>query len=175
MQYLKFSSLSLKQWGFFLLVSLVIASCAPPSPKVPDGGLKQALFEDTGFGLGSNGSNLTSKEQGECAVESRYGSSPSAPVSLLVCVSRDAASGERVKYRINYAKPSAGHRIWKIAASYPDKNVADFNMDKLEAQFGTPRRVSDPLALTWQKDTTFLELREDQYGVHFQLWDRSLR
>lgn len=162
--------------GLFLFLAFVLASCGAPPPTVPEKGLTQALFEDTGYGLGNEALKSAEPGQGACAVESRYGNSASGPVSQLVCVSRKGSGGDRIKYRVNYTMPSAGHRIWKITATYPDKKVTDLNLvDRLEAQYGMPRKVTDPLGLTWQKGTTYLELREDQYGVHLQLWDRALR
>ncbi len=175
LQIFQLSPLSLKSWGLFVFIAAILTSCAAP-PPTPNGGLNLALLEDTGYGLGSKGSNSAQTGQGSCAVESRYGYSTNGAVSQLVCVSREGQDGDRVKYRISYTKPSAGHRIWKIAATYPDKKVGDLNLvEKLEAKYGTPRKVSNPLALTWQKESAYLELREDQYGVHLQLWDRGLR
>ena len=155
--------------------ALLVTSCSAPPPPPSGKELYKALLEDTGYQLGDDvpGGNSGS---GECAVESRYGNTASGPVALLICTRKLPDSSGRVKYRVNYTAPEAGHRIWKIAATFPEKSMQDIDIIKgYEEKYGTPRKVTNPLALTWQLEDAYLELSEDQYGVHLQLWDRSLR
>ncbi|MCF8466230.1 MAG: hypothetical protein K9G33_02410 [Sneathiella sp.] len=159
-----------------LAAALLGTSCsAPPPPKTSGTQLYKALFKDTGYQLGDDVPAGNSRS-GECAAESRYGNTETGPVALLVCTGKSGDGSGRVKYRVNYTPPEAGHRIWKIAATFPDKSLQDIDFIKsFEEKYGTPRKVVNPFALTWQWEDAYLELSEDQYGVHLQLWDRSLR
>jgi len=151
---------------------LFVAACASPPPETGST-FYRALYKKTGYFLGEDTSSVGS---GSCAVESRYGSKKSGPVSEMVCVNRQAGVEGRVKYRVNYTAPDAGHRIWKIAATFPEKKAKDLAfITDLEEKFGTPRKTESPLSLSWQVESAYLEVREDRYGVHLQLWDRSLR
>ncbi|WP_373087856.1 hypothetical protein [Sneathiella sp.] len=160
-----------------VLVAFALASCTAPSPPPPSGvPLHQALYKSTGYQLGDTTGGEGGGGLGNCAAESRYGKSVNAPVLLLICVYQPANAADRVTYRVNYTSPTAGHRVWKISATYPDKRLQDLGfVDDFEGKYGPPHKLTAPLTLTWQLEQAYLELREDRYGAHMQLWDRSLR
>ncbi|MBL4806158.1 MAG: hypothetical protein JKY31_02595 [Rhodobacteraceae bacterium] len=157
----------------FVACIILVSCAAPPPPPKTGAPLHRALLDDTGYFLGETTASVGT---GSCAVESRYGNKRAGPVSEMVCVNRRGGNSGRVKYRVNFTAPDAGHQIWKITATFPDKKANDLGIIVgLEEKFGLPRKVENPLVLTWQAKDAYLEVREDQYGAHIQLWDRSLR
>ena len=149
---------------------LLVTSCTAPPPS---GSLYEALFNETGYRLGGDASSGVANA--ECAAESRYDGA-NGPVQLLVCVAPLENKAGRIRYRISYTPPEAGHLIWKIDASIPDKTLQNLGILRaLEQKYGSAQIQADGQTLKWQADAAYLEIREDRYGVQFLLWDRSLR
>ncbi|MEH6525483.1 MAG: hypothetical protein V7723_05380 [Sneathiella sp.] len=161
---------------FFFGLSLLLLSCAGPSPQTETSGvLHQALFDNTGYKLGNEAVVDEKSGTTSCAVGGRYGDPKTGAISRYVCVARGKVS-QRVTYRVNFTAPDAGHRIWKIDATFPDKKVAELTIiERFEEKYGKPHKVENPLTLSWQLETASLSVREDKFGVHVQLWDRGLR
>lgn len=160
--------------GFAVVMAamLLITSCVIPPPPIPS--LHEALLQDTGFQLGDKDIK-GGIEHAECAAESRY-DGPTGPVLVLVCVASHGSNGDRIRYRVSYTPPEAGHRVWKIDASLPGATYQQLGIPKaLNEKYGPGRKVKTTGTWRWNLDAAHLELREDQYGVHFMLWDRSLR
>ncbi len=151
---------------------LLITSCVMPPPPAPP--LHEALLQDTGYQLGEETTN-SGIEQAECAAESRY-DGPAGPILVLICVAPHGEEDGRIRYRVSYTPPEAGHRIWKIDASLPGATYQQLDILKtLNDKYGPGRRIKATKTWHWNLEAAHLELREDQYGVHFMLWDRSLR
>jgi hypothetical protein len=147
-------------------------SCVMPPPQPPS--LHEALLPDTGYQLGGK-ETRSGIERAECAAESRYDGT-SGPVLVQVCVAPHVGSADRIRYRVSFTPPEAGHRIWKIDASVPGATYQQLGvLNKLRKKFGPGRKVKATDTWRWTLEAAHLELREDQYGVHFMLWDRSLR
>ncbi|MEH6545983.1 MAG: hypothetical protein V7701_06130 [Sneathiella sp.] len=161
---------------FFFGLSLLLLSCAAPSPQTElSGVLHRALLDNTGYKLGNDTVVDEKSETTSCAVEGRYGDPKTGAISRYVCVAR-AKDLQRVTYRVNFTAPDAGHRIWKIDATFPDKKVVELMIiEGFEEKYGKPHKVENPLTLSWQLETASLSVREDKFGVHVQLWDRGLR
>jgi hypothetical protein len=160
---------------FFGSPLLLLSCAAPPSPTEKSGILHQALLDNTGYQLGNENIIGGKPDSTSCAVESRYGDAKSGAISRYVCVVRGNTS-QRVTYRANFTAPEAGHRIWKIDATFPDKKIADLAIiEEFGNKYGPPHKVENPLILSWQLETASLSVREDKFGVHVQLWDRGLR
>lgn len=159
-------------FGLFLL----LLSCTSPPPQTEKSGiLHQALLDNTGYKLGNEDIIGEKADTTSCAVESRYGDLKTGAISRYVCVVRGNTS-QRVTYRVNFTAPDAGHRIWKIDATFPDKTVAELAIiEGFGKKYGMPHKVENPLTLSWQLETASLSVREDKFGVHVQLWDRGLR
>lgn len=155
---------------------LLILSCTAPTPQIEKSGvLHQALLDNTGYELGAENVLEANSDTTSCAVESRYENSKSGAISRYVCVIREKTS-HRVTYRVNFTTPDAGHRIWKIDATFPEKEVSDLTIiEDFERKYGAPHKVESPLTFSWQLETASLSVREDKFGVHIQLWDRGLR
>ncbi|MDF2368681.1 hypothetical protein [Sneathiella sp.] len=153
-------------------VMLLITSCVMPPP--PASSLHEALLQDTGYQLGKETTN-GGVERAECAAESRYDGS-AGPVLVLVCVAPHNGEEGRIRYRVSYTPPEAGHRIWKIDASIPGATYQQLDiLEQLTGKYGPGRKIEATKTWHWNLEAAHLELREDQYGVHFMLWDRSLR
>ena len=153
-------------------VMILITSCAMPPP--PPSSLHEALLLDTGYQLGDKDATA-GIAQAECAAESRY-DGPTGPVLVQVCVAPYGEGNDRIRYRVSYTPPEAGHRIWKIDASVPGATYQQLDiLDELTAKYGPGRKLDATKTWRWTLEAAHLELREDQYGVHFMLWDRSLR
>ena len=151
---------------------LLVTSCVVPPPPPPS--LHEALLQDTGYQLGGN-ETISGIERAECAAESRYDGT-AGPVLVQVCVAPHGRSEDRIRYRVSYTPPEAGHRIWKIDASVPAATYQQLDiLDKLTGKYGQGKKLDATKTWRWTLEAAHLELREDQYGVHFMLWDRSLR
>ncbi|WP_246157147.1 hypothetical protein [Sneathiella litorea] len=149
----------------------LITSCVMPPPAPP---LHEALLQETGYQLGGKGPE-DGRGRPECAAESRY-DGPDGPLLLLICVAPLDGHDSRIRYRVSYTPPEAGHRIWKIDASIPDATTQDLDiLNSLDMKYGPGRKLTATQTWRWHLETAYLEVREDQYGVHFMLWDRSLR
>tara|TARA_R110000787_G_scaffold7925_13_gene26626 strand:+ start:12469 stop:12987 length:519 start_codon:yes stop_codon:yes gene_type:complete len=154
-------------------VALLLSSCAAPPPpaEVP---LGQALLKETGYELGPD-NPVHRIEGGACVAESRY-QGESGPVLVMVCVVPLEKEGGRIRYRINYSPPAAGHRIWKIDASLPDQTLQNLGIiEELERKYGTASASDSAHQFAWKAGTANLEIEEDRYGVQISLWDRSVR
>ncbi|WP_288905183.1 hypothetical protein [uncultured Sneathiella sp.] len=172
---IKFGRRLTAQGSFVLAVVaamlVLLSSCVMP-PPVPS--LHEALLQETGYQLGEKSANLN-EERAECAAESRY-DGPTGPVLVLVCVAPQNGNDRRIRYRVSYTPPEAGHRIWKIDASLPGATYQDTDILKaLAEKYGPGRKLKASETRRWTFDAAHLEVREDQYGVHLMLWDRSLR
>lgn len=158
------------RWPLLAAV-LIVTGCAAERSTAET--LYPVLLKETGYKLGADKAVRTA---GDCAAESRYGGGTSGPVTVLVCVDRHVSGGGRIRYRIHFTAPEAGHRIWKMEASWPDTTMAETDLaSELTEKFGPPERKDAPLSLIWQRGGAYLELAEDDYGLHLTLWDRNLR
>ncbi len=140
-----------------------------------DGPLYMALRKYTGFALGSDLKNAQSKELHICAAKMRYGKKPDSKILQLYCSNRKQNSARLVKFWVNFTSPVYKNVAWKINLSLPGNrhNNAPF-IAELESRFGKPMVSFLPLSYSWVVGSTHLTLKEDQYGVQLELWDRSL-
>jgi hypothetical protein len=159
-------------FGFVLLLS----NCsAPPPSKRTGSSLHRALFGEIGYQLGDDRVTEDAIDTGSCAVEGRYGDKKTSEISRIVCVDRSDAS-KRITYRLNFTEPNTGHLVWKIDATFLGRKVDDLDLiEVFEDRYGAPHRLENPLTLSWQLESASLSVREDQFGIHVQLWDRGLR
>jgi len=154
-------------------VALLLNSCAAPPPpaELP---LGRALLNKTGYELGPDNPFL-GIEGAACAAESRY-QGDGGPVLVMVCVAPLEKEAGRIRYRINYSPPAAGHRIWKIDASLPDQTLQNLGIiEELESKYGAASASENARQFAWKTGTANLEVEEDRYGVQISLWDRSVR
>ncbi|MEX1035551.1 MAG: hypothetical protein WDZ54_06305 [Sneathiella sp.] len=161
-----------RRLGIVISGALFVSGCmAPPPQRIS---LDQALLQETGYELGPE-NPAHGIDGAECAAESRY-HGEAGPVLVLVCVAPFKKERGRIRYRINYSPPAAGHRIWKIDASLPDRKLQDLGMiEELESKYGPARKAANGQIFTWHLEAGHLEIEEDRYGVQITLWDRSLR
>lgn len=151
---------------------ILLTSCTvPPQMKMS---LGQALLKETGYELGPE-NPAYGTDGAACAAESRY-QGDSGPILVLVCVAPLEKEDRRIRYRINYSPPAAGHRIWKIDASLPDESLQTLGIiEEMERKYGAAKSTANARIFTWQAGTAHLEIEEDRYGVQISLWDRAVR
>ncbi|MBL4905986.1 MAG: hypothetical protein JKX94_00915 [Sneathiella sp.] len=136
--------------------------------------LKFALQEQTGFILGSALKKPKSAGLRICAAKMRYGTQFDSKIAQLFCTNQKQDKPRKTKFWVNFTSPAYGHKAWKINLSLSGDRYsnADF-IAALKTQFGPPHIVREPLAYKWQVGTAHLTLREDQFGLQLELWDRS--
>lgn len=173
---------------FSLGLILLVSACSAPVKKLPpiaekklpepaEPNLDRVFTELTGYGLGDLRAQHKEENYGKCVAAGRFGKNNKGKIVQLFCFShlRPAPEHPRTRYWISFTSPEKQHRVWRVEISVPKKKMADLSLvSELKRNIGAPRRYDLPPALAWKNKTAHLTVKQDDYGTHFLLWDRSL-
>lgn len=168
--------------GWIALIAL-LAGCAAkeqaapapaPQPRAAYS-IDYALFEATGVHLGMLPADVLEVVDGICAANGYFGGKVEGGVTELVCTINGDGDGGRSIIRVGFAKPTIGHRAWRIYYRRKGPNSREAPLIReIIARYGPPRGEQWPLEMWWRDDRKNLRIIGEAGGLRVQLWDRSL-
>ncbi len=139
--------------------------------------LQTALASVTGYKLGDL-VNPDGSENGKCVNAGRFGATTTGPVTQIFCFANknEKSKARRTKYWVSFTPPEHDHKVWRVEISVPEKKASEVSLvSELVRYYGPPRKTEKPFRLSWKYQDMHLTVKEDDYGTHFLLWDRTLR